>query len=300
MRVGRQILCTFLPSAALLAGACGAGTTPPPRAPTPDAQAEELVSLRARAESQEHRIRELEGMLALARAEARDLRSADVDRHAPSVRIGRDQPRIEPLPLAAEEPAVNEDDGPRPVLRLYGSAARAGADGSVAAPLVLPPAPPGVPGRLPIAPLPGETELPPPILGASVLPTEPVPTPPDAGETAYRAALLRLRDRQLAEAEVLLSRFLEHFAAHPRKVDALYWRGVVRYAARRYELALHDFRGIVDGHARSERAPDAMLKMAMCHQHMGDTGHARVLFERVRREYPNSVAARMASQEDAS
>jgi tol-pal system protein YbgF len=150
-----------------------------------------------------------------------------------------------------------------------------------------------------VAPLPGQTAVPPPALVA--LPEAPVPAAaPDPAERTYREALVLVRDRAFARAESALSSLIERHATHARAVDALYWRGVVRYASRSYPRALADFTAVVSRHPRSERAPEALLKMAICHERMGDSRRARSLYERVRSEYPNSVAARVASQEDAS
>ncbi|MCA9582256.1 MAG: hypothetical protein KC416_10715, partial [Myxococcales bacterium] len=108
----------------LLLAACGAspgvgeGTTP-----------EKVSAERLRAEmakekaEKERRIRELEGQLALAHAESRDLRSEVRRRQeAPraSVRIGARAPEPENTwSMSGDDLA--EDDGPRPLLRLYGS-----------------------------------------------------------------------------------------------------------------------------------------------------------------------------------
>jgi tol-pal system protein YbgF len=116
----------------------------------------------------------------------------------------------------------------------------------------------------------------------------------------YRAALAHLEGRRLPEALTALTGFLDEFPAHPYAGNALYWRGEVRYAMRRYGEALRDFERLVRQHPRGEKAADALLKMGLCHQRMGDETRARAYFRRVRNEYPESVAARLASQEDAS
>ena len=285
-------------SLCLLVGACGGSQTSGtvPRSAL-DAQDRELAALRARAETQDERIRELEGMLALSRADARDLRDATADAAVatavPAVRIGAPEGEPEPFP-EWDEPDPG-DDGPRPILRLYGTP----RPELPTMPLVIPEAPPGVPDRLMVAPLPGEASVAPAALAAA--PPAPAPAAaPDPAERTYREALALVRDRAFARAESALTSLLERHAAHGRAVDARYWRGVVRYALRSYPGAVADFAAVVSRHPRSERAPEALLKMAICHERMGDAGRARSLYQRVRSEYPNSVAARVASQEDAS
>ena len=283
-----------------LAWGCGAGSPSAGTVPRSalDAQDRELVALRARAETQEERLRELEGMLALSRAEVRDLRAAAEREPAPpiaAVRIGAAEV-AEPEPLPEWDEPAPSDDGPRPILRLYGAPIREPDP----IPLVIPEAPPGVPDRLSIAPLPGESAVPPPILGTPVRPSATPTVAADPVESAYREALTLVRDRAFARAESALTSVIERHRGHARAVDALYWRGVVRYASRSYSGAIADFEAVVSRHPRSERAPEALLKMAICHERMGDARRARSLYERVRSEYPNSVAARVASQEDAT
>ncbi|MBW2463359.1 MAG: tetratricopeptide repeat protein, partial [Deltaproteobacteria bacterium] len=44
---------------------------------------------------------------------------------------------------------------------------------------------------------------------------------------------------------------------------------------------------------------DSLFKLGMCHKRMGRSHAARRFFERVRRQFPESVAARLSVQEDA-
>lgn len=284
----------------VLGSACGAGNEAPPvRDARAALEARELETLRERTQAQDAQIRELEGRLALAQAEMRDLRDArgreSGGEPQETVRIGSDAPTPDPNALLWDEEAWQEPEtsGPRPVLRLYG---RAVASSDSAGALSLPTAPPGVPDRLAVVPLPADEEI---AAREETGPTE-VGTGPDPVDARYRAALVLVRDRRYAEAAEALDGFVERHAGHPRWSDALYWLGVVQYAQRRYDRALLVFRRVSEGHRDSERAADAMLKMGMCHMRMGDAERARALFQRVRRQFPNSVAARMASQEDAS
>ncbi|MAC25996.1 MAG: tol-pal system protein, partial [Myxococcales bacterium] len=68
---------------------------------------------------------------------------------------------------------------------------------------------------------------------------------------------------------------------------------------RRYPAARAAFEAYLRAHPSGEKAPDALLKIGLCHQRMGDGMAARRAYERLRREHPQSVAARLASREDA-
>ena len=82
--------------------------------------------------------------------------------------------------------------------------------------------------------------------------------------------------------------------------NALYWRGEVLYAQRQYGRALRQFEGVLASAPDGDRVPDALYKIGLCHRRMGEPQRAREAFERLRTRFPDSKAARLASQEDAS
>lgn len=294
---------------------------PPP--PVEDATAqqeqreaeERLTRLDDQNEQLQSRVRELESRLHLARAEVQELRDADEARRNAAadrevVRIGHHTPQ----PVADDDwdvPGADEDSwevvgepepaddasGPRPVLRLYGSPA---ANLDTSTPLVIPPAPPGVPSSLPVV-AGGDPVFPPPARAARAVSDErrrPQPTD-DPAIARYREALRALSARRFEEALRGFDAFLRARPDHPYAPSAIYWQGEVHYAMRDYGQALTHFARVVSRHPRANKAPDALFKMGMCHQRMGREAAARRFFERVRREHPDSVAARLAAQEDA-
>jgi tol-pal system protein YbgF len=231
--------------------------------------------------------------------------------------------------VVVAEPRQDER-GPRPVLRVRGvpsadvpttvvppgsappGFAAGGADASA------PPAPPAAAGQLgplPVPPIPlaAPAGSPPSFASAGPLPAAvaaggtlvPVAPEPrtqalDVAVVAYRAALAKLRDRQYGEAIVGFDSFLATNAQHPYAANARYWRAEAMYAQRQYRDALHAFEVFVQRHAGHAKVADALLKMGLCHARSGDTGRARALFQRVQQEYPDTVAARIASREEAS
>jgi tol-pal system protein YbgF len=319
------------------------------------AEARRAAELEAENRAHEDRIQQLEGQLALARAEVADLR--EVRSPAPideTVRIGGDAPGVADewvdtdgvavtgaLAPGADDPRAG-DGAPRPVLTLYGSPAvslapdgpafggstpsaassaplaydsgRGGASaplaydsgrGGASAPLAYDSGRGGASAPLPVRaagtvpPIPLAPSPAPPPTQPAVVAARP-PSRSDAAVERYRAALSHVQAQRLPEALVALTAFLDQFPAHPYADNALYWRGEVEYAMRRYEGALRDFQRLVEEHPRGNKVPDALLKMGLCHLRMGDSARARAYFRRVRNEYPESVAARLASQEDAS
>jgi tol-pal system protein YbgF len=293
--------------------------------------------LETEAARRERRIRELESRLALADAEVRDLRDEAAQREAesydrPVVRIGDARPaaRVAPVePLEQEAPA--EDEGPRPVLRLYGppeipqvayaplmDPSVAHAMPAAAIPQYMPAAPSvaGL-GPLPVVAPPGMRSMVPPIPDRpiTVLPAPSAPmmgvapspggalgasrrTADDPSVREYQTALGHVAARRFDEALAGLTTFLRAHPQHPYADNAMYWRGEVLYMRRDYAAAERELAEMVRRFPHGNKVPDALLRLGFCRQRQGDLDGARTYFRRVRAEHPGTVAARLASRED--
>ena len=327
---------------------CGASAAPTPSAPDAElarsSGGEEAVArleqLETEATRRERRIRELESRLALADAEVRDLRDEAEEREVESheravVRIGdtdERSARAREVEEPVEEEAPVEDDGPRPVLRLYGPpempplayAPPPVMDPGVARAMpaaVIPqyvPAPPTVAGLgpLPVVAPPGMRSMVPPIPDRplTVLPAPPAPmlgaapslgagagthrTAEDPSVREYQAALAHVAARRFDEALAGLTSFLHAHPQHPYADNAMYWRGEVLYMRRDYAAAERELAEMVRRFPHGNKVPDALLRLGFCRQRQGDLDGARTYFRRVRAEHPGTVAARLASRED--
>ena len=79
--------------------------------------------------------------------------------------------------------------------------------------------------------------------------------------------------------------------------NALYWRAETHYALRAYDQAQAEFEAVVNRYPHGSKAADALLKAGLCRLRSGNRREAESVFERVQREYPETVAARMAARE---
>jgi tol-pal system protein YbgF len=300
------------------------------RAEAADA-AEAREAERAERRRQRARIRELEAQLGLARAESEQLRDEVAAlREAERRRVTRiGEACREERAAALEGPsAPAEPEASRPVLRLYGtgpSRPAASADGvrpipgPQAPPTVGPPPAAGV--RLPVSagpgadPQAGVPAIPPapvrvaepasaaaeaaPTAAPDPEPRAPRPREADPAVRQYREALQHLSERRLERALTGLREFLEAHPSHPYADNALYWRGEVHYVRRDYRTALGTFSELIRRYPRGNKVPEALLRIGLCYERMGQRARARRVFDRLRAQYPESVAARMASREDA-
>jgi tol-pal system protein YbgF len=111
---------------------------------------------------------------------------------------------------------------------------------------------------------------------------------------AYDAALSLVNARQYGSALAALAAFLVKWPDHPYVDHAMYWRGECYFARADYTAASEQFEGVVARFPGGSKAPDALLKLGMCHQKLGHASQAKASFDRLLQEYPQSDAARRA------
>lgn len=294
---------------------------------TPDtAELERARAARVAVERAQSRLRELEAELALSRAESDQLRDevgtlrAEANQRSTTVsRQCASEPASTPEPevVVAEAEPAPADAGPRPVLRLYGPAPSerpamrtdvAAVPGPNAPSIVAPPPqgaarlpvyamgtdPSDVPA-IPVAPVAVAGQEPPPATAAPLV----QPEDHDRATRQYRRALRSLSERRLRDAREGLARFVAEHPSHPYADNAMYWRAEILYTRRDYRGALRELSQLIERYPRGNKVPDALLRIGVCYERLGRRGSARRVFDRLRAQYPRSVAARQAAREDA-
>ena len=290
----------------LLPTACAGRTAKPAESPLGQEQRAEIESLRSQLAERDRRLNQLESRLSLLEASQRELRYALAEG-------GREHPR-ESITIGEREASASSSSRstratrtsvepshaePRPVLRLYEErSSKASLTGAVeevrtesspsssSRPALMPV--PEVSERLPIAPVPSLNSLAHMEPAPAVDPTE-----------QYRRAIDLVRQREFPQALRVLDDFLAQFARDPRAAKAMFWRGEVLFAQRDYAAALGSYQNALSREPRGEKAADALLKIGLCHRHLGASERAQEAMRRLRTEFPESAAARLLSEEDA-
>jgi tol-pal system protein YbgF len=244
----------------------------------------ELARLRAELAQRDQTIVQLEGRLSLAEAGQRQLR-AELQRNeeppAPqSVRIGG---RVQPVELAHEQPVAREPEGPRPMLRLSGERGAQREQPEFASTWT----PPATRERLSVVPLPDAPRRAPAPVAA--------PTPL-AQDDLYARGLDLLRRREFAEASRELAAFVAAHPRDPRVGRAHFFRAELMFADRDYKRALAAFEQSLRSDPMGDKAPDAMLRCALCQLQLGARDKARALLGELRTKFPDSDAARRSEQ----
>lgn len=271
-RLVAGIACTALIGCGSMGARAGAR-----HAPDPTAAETELASLRAELESQNQELRTVRGQLALARAEAQELRAQVEPWSGGSSQDGPTPGDSATLPWLAEPVTVPTGEGEREVLSVF-------EDERLATTSDVPELPAFIEEETLIA-------ASGPDAGVSIV---------DAGVQDYRRGLDLIREQRFDEASTALSAFLDVYPDHPYADNALFWRGEIRFIKHDYARALVDFRAIEKQHPWGNKLPDALYRIGQIYLKRGDKVRARAYFERVREQFPDTAAARLALREDAS
>ncbi len=171
----------------------------------------------------------------------------------------------------------------RPVLRVYGS-----EEGDVAQVVTSDSEPPE---KTPVVALDGE--------GAPDKGRTP-PSPAEkkkqqaiaAAASEYETAMSAVREKDCAKAEPGLRRFLTRHPDHPYSDNALYWLGDCQFQRGDYGSARDSFASVEARYPGENKVPDALLKLALSYEHLGQTDEAKKTVGRLRAAHPATAAAR--------
>jgi tol-pal system protein YbgF len=120
--------------------------------------------------------------------------------------------------------------------------------------------------------------------------------PAGSDQQNYDAAFALLQGRKYAEAAAAFETFLTQFPTSPRADNAVYWLAETYYVRGEYGDALPVFRRVTEQYPQSDKVPDALLKVGFSQIELGDNNAARQSLQEVMRQFPDTTAARLASQ----
>jgi tol-pal system protein YbgF len=114
---------------------------------------------------------------------------------------------------------------------------------------------------------------------------------PDA-KRAYDAAISLVNSRHYDEALDALAAFLVKWPDHPYANNAMFWRGECYFVRGDYQRAADQFDGVIKRFPAGSKVPDALLKLGLSHQKLGNTAKAKECFDRLARQFAGTDAAR--------
>jgi len=129
-------------------------------------------------------------------------------------------------------------------------------------------------------------------VGSAVAP----PRPTGSDQQNYQAAFDLISARKYAEAGAAFETFLQQFPTSPLADNAQYWLAETHYVRGQFAEALPAFRKVLEEYPQSAKLPDALLKVGYSQIELGDRNAARTSLQEVMRQFPDTTAARLASQ----
>jgi tol-pal system protein YbgF len=213
------------------------------------------------------------------RANERSLQPEVADESAPRVKPatspGPPPPEARSLGSAddGEDGADTDDKTPRPTIRVVGARSSRG----------------GVRGEDQVVEASGDDALGqggsgPAAARSSVLDPE--------AKRAYDAAIALVNARQYDKALDALAAFLVKWPDHPYAENAMYWRGECYVAKGDCARASEQLEGAITRYPAGHKTADALLKLGMCSQKLGDAARAKAWFDRLSEQFPRSDAAK--------
>lgn len=112
-----------------------------------------------------------------------------------------------------------------------------------------------------------------------------------AAKQAYDAALALVNGKQYGAALDAFASFLVKWPDHPNADNATYWRGECYFAQGEYAKAVEQYEGVVTRFPLGNKVPDALLKLSMSYDKLGNSQKAQQAMERLQHDFPRSDAA---------
>lgn len=120
--------------------------------------------------------------------------------------------------------------------------------------------------------------------------SQPRPALDPEAKTAYEQGLALVQGKQYAKGNEQLAAFLVKWPDHPYVENAMYWRGEAFFAQGEYLRAAEQFEAVLSRFGAGKKAPDALLKLGMCHDRLGNAARAQEYWDRLKNEFPRSDA----------
>ena len=123
------------------------------------------------------------------------------------------------------------------------------------------------------------------------------PKPGVSDKQAYQTAFDLLQGRKYDEAGKAFTQFLSAYSTSPLADNAQYWLAQSHYVQRQFNVALPEFQKVIDKYPQSSKLPDALLKVGYCQSELGNKNAARAALQQVMKQFPDTTAARLATQQ---
>lgn len=116
----------------------------------------------------------------------------------------------------------------------------------------------------------------------------------DSTRRLYNRVMDEFKHRDYAAAMAGFQLFIELHGQSALAANAQYWIGECQYRMGRYREALQSFYEVVSNYPLSPKLAASTLKLGQTYDKLGDFEKARLMFDRVLEQYPDSAEAEVA------
>ena len=113
-------------------------------------------------------------------------------------------------------------------------------------------------------------------------------------ETAYSSAYSIFKNGRYDEAKEAFRKFLKSFPDSEYSDNAQFWIGECDYFEGKYEEAIVEYERVIQIYPQGNKVPNAFLKQALSFLKLDDKSSAKLLLQRVIKDYPNTTSANVA------
>jgi tol-pal system protein YbgF len=145
---------------------------------------------------------------------------------------------------------------------------------------------------------------PPPTEGGTVPPGQPptqpaVPATPTAGASPQEIYRQAYADYTAGQWDLAITGFQAYIKSFPKLQDAddaQYYIGESHFAAGRFKEAAAAYNDVITTHPGTNAVPQAMYKLGLAYERLGQSDRARQTLEAVMKAYPDDAMATLAKQ----
>lgn len=115
-------------------------------------------------------------------------------------------------------------------------------------------------------------------------------------EKAYSEAYKAFKNGEYGKARKEFEEFLKSFSDTEYSDNAQFWLGECYYFEGKYEKAILEYEKVIKEYPKGNKVPNALLKQAFSFLKIEDKSSAKLLLQRVIKDYPGTTPARIARQ----
>lgn len=113
-------------------------------------------------------------------------------------------------------------------------------------------------------------------------------------ELAYASAYDLFKDGKFDKAREAFQSFLKQYPDTEYSDNAQFWIAECYYFEKKYENAILEYEKVAKNYPEGDKVPHALLKQGFSFLNLGDKASAKLILQRVIKEYPNTNQARTA------